>query len=347
MAVLVGLPIRGERAVHNDAENNVLLTVSIAAYNVEEYLEKALESLVTCNLEGRVEILVIDDGSTDSTLRIAKRYEGEYPDVVSAVSKENGGYGTTINLGLSLARGKYFKQLDGDDWFDGRDFEALLDALERTDSDLVVCNRRLAPQGERVRVDRIIPRSLIGKTITPSEMGYRVGHWHLVVKRTCLTDHPFDLPGNTPYTDQLYTLRCLAHAETILCLDIAPYCYRLGRGGQSVSLENRMKNVGLLHEVNFTGIRFACDTPDIPEANRRCLMGRCGGYYSSLLKTYMLFPASREYLDTIRSMDARVEREWPMIFKAAAEHSGRVRLMRLFNYAGYWIVKAIGVDNWA
>lgn len=96
-----------------------LLTISIAAYNVEKYLEKALTSMV-CSPTAmeKLEVIIEDDGSTDGTLSIAKKYEKLYPDVYRAIHKENGGYGSTINNSIVLAQGKYFKQLDGDDWFD-------------------------------------------------------------------------------------------------------------------------------------------------------------------------------------------------------------------------------------
>lgn len=89
-----------------------LLTISIAAYNVEKYLEKALTSMV-CSPTAmeKLEVIIEDDGSTDGTLSIAKKYEKLYPDVYRAIYKENGGYGSTINNSIVLAQGKYFKQL--------------------------------------------------------------------------------------------------------------------------------------------------------------------------------------------------------------------------------------------
>lgn len=70
-----------------------------------------------------LEVLIIVDGGNDKTLEIAKEYESKYPNTFKAVYKENGGYGSTINKGIELATGKYFKQLDGDDWFDTNNLE--------------------------------------------------------------------------------------------------------------------------------------------------------------------------------------------------------------------------------
>ena len=107
---------------------NKILTVSIAAYNVEKYIQNALESLLVNNIDD-LEILVEDDGGTDNTANIVKEYEKKYPGIVKLVQKENGGYGSTINKSIELAQGKYFKQLDGDDWYDSENFEKLLKLL--------------------------------------------------------------------------------------------------------------------------------------------------------------------------------------------------------------------------
>ena len=92
-----------------------ILTISIAAYNVEKFLDKTLSSLCNESLSEDLEVLIIDDGSTDKTGNIAKQYEKKYPNIFRYVYKENGGHGSTINKGIELAQGKYFRVLDGDD----------------------------------------------------------------------------------------------------------------------------------------------------------------------------------------------------------------------------------------
>ena len=92
-----------------------VLTVSIAAYNMESYIRQTLNSLIVPEILEKIEVLVVDDGGTDGTLAIAKEYETKYPITFHAIHKENGGYGSVINKSIELATGKYFKQLDGDD----------------------------------------------------------------------------------------------------------------------------------------------------------------------------------------------------------------------------------------
>ena len=94
-----------------------LLTISIAAYNVESTLEDALSPFCECENKDKLEVLIIDDGSKDETAEIGKEYERQHPDIFRVISKKNGGWGSTLNVGIQEGKGRYFKQLDGDDYF--------------------------------------------------------------------------------------------------------------------------------------------------------------------------------------------------------------------------------------
>jgi glycosyltransferase involved in cell wall biosynthesis len=114
-----------------------ILTISIAAYNVEGYIRQTLNSLIAPEILDKLEVFVVDDGGNDGTLAIAKEYEAKYPGTFHAVHKENGGYGSTINYSVEHATGKFFKQLDGDDWFQTDNLVALVKVLETLDTDCV------------------------------------------------------------------------------------------------------------------------------------------------------------------------------------------------------------------
>ena len=94
---------------------NKILTISIAAYRVEQYLAECLDSFTDPRIAGDLEVLVINDGSGDGIRDIAREYEKKYPDVFRLIDKENGGHGSTINRGIAEAKGTYFKTVDGDD----------------------------------------------------------------------------------------------------------------------------------------------------------------------------------------------------------------------------------------
>ena len=91
-----------------------ILTIAVPCYNSEAYTEHCIDSLLKAGED--VEILIVDDGSTDGTAAIADRYEAEYPEIVRAIHKENGGHGSAVNTGLQEASGLYYKVVDSDDF---------------------------------------------------------------------------------------------------------------------------------------------------------------------------------------------------------------------------------------
>ena len=92
-----------------------ILTISVAAYNVESYIAENLDSILITDVRDEIEVLVVDDGGNDGTLEIARKYEEQYPGIIRAVHKENGGYGSVQNYTMQNASGRFFKILDGDD----------------------------------------------------------------------------------------------------------------------------------------------------------------------------------------------------------------------------------------
>ena len=100
------------------------LTITVPCFNSEDYLERCLDSLVIGG--ENVEIIIVNDGSTDRTGDIAEQYARQYPGIVTVVHKENGGHGSGVNRGLALATGMYFKVVDSDDWLEEDAYRALL-----------------------------------------------------------------------------------------------------------------------------------------------------------------------------------------------------------------------------
>ena len=101
------------------------------------YLDRCIGSLICQSIED-LDILVINDGSSDNTSRIAHSWESRYPSSIRAIDKPNGHQGSCINVDISLAKGKYFKMLDGDDLFDTRVLENYIHTLPRFDADMVI-----------------------------------------------------------------------------------------------------------------------------------------------------------------------------------------------------------------
>lgn len=106
-----------------------LITICVPSFNVQRYLERCLSTLVDHSYAPHIEILVIDDGSKDSTAEIAMEFEKHYSGIIRLIRKPNGGHGSTINRAIQEGCGKYFMIVDGDDWIDSRQFSQLVEKI--------------------------------------------------------------------------------------------------------------------------------------------------------------------------------------------------------------------------
>lgn len=118
--------------------NKYKLSIIAAVYNLEEYLPRCLDALVNQTLQ-EIEILCVDDGSTDSAPQIIDEYAKKYPDKVKAFHKPNGGEFTTRNYGLERATGEYVTFVDTDDWVEPNWAEKLYNAAKENNADMAVC----------------------------------------------------------------------------------------------------------------------------------------------------------------------------------------------------------------
>ncbi len=113
------------------------VSVIVPAYNVKTYISECIESILRQSYQN-LEIIIVDDGSTDGTWDVIQRYANIDPRIV-AVSQENGGVSTARNKGLSIAKGEYCTFIDGDDYYEACAIETMVSQLERMDSDCVNC----------------------------------------------------------------------------------------------------------------------------------------------------------------------------------------------------------------
>ena len=136
-----------------------ILTVLIPVYNTEKYIKRCLDSLIDESIIDNIEILIVSDGSKDNSILIAKDYEKKYPNSIKIIEKENGGHGSTINKGLEIATGKYFRVLDSDDWFNTSDFVKLVNYIKNDSNNLINPETGMQTRGMEETDLQIITRS--------------------------------------------------------------------------------------------------------------------------------------------------------------------------------------------
>lgn len=229
-----------------------ILTIAIPCYNSAAYMNKAIESLLIGNED--IEILIINDGSSDNTQTIAEGYEKKYPNIVHAINKENGGHGDAVNTGLKYASGIYFKVLDSDDWFDKGSFEKVLHILRNmidssTSLDMLIANYVY----ENVSINK--STSINYKSAMPEEKIFTwkdLGHFknsqnilmHSVIYRTeVLRKCNLELPKHTFYVDNIFVYKPLPYVNTLYYMDVDLYRYFIGRSDQSVNEKIMIKRI--------------------------------------------------------------------------------------------------------
>lgn len=115
----------------------VNVSIIVPVYNAKNYIKRCLDSCVSQTLQD-IEIIVVDDASTDGTGEIVQKYVEEYPNRVKAIfQQKNSGYCTGINTGLKHAQGQYIVFVEADDWVELDTCERLWDAAVKNDADMV------------------------------------------------------------------------------------------------------------------------------------------------------------------------------------------------------------------
>ena len=229
-----------------------LLSVTVPCYNSEDYMENCIHSLLTGGPE--VEIIIVDDGSTDRTGEIADKYAKDYPDIVKVVHQENGGHGEAVNTGLRYAEGLFFKVVDSDDWVSISAYKEIMKTLknlagEQQLVDMVISNFVYEKEGARhkktMRYRSAFPQN---RVFTWNDVKFlRKGQYilmHSIIFRTkLLRECRLQLPEHTFYVDNLFSYQPLPYAKNLYYMDIDLYHYYLGREDQSVNEKVLMKRI--------------------------------------------------------------------------------------------------------
>lgn len=242
-----------------------LLSIIVPAYNMEAYLSRCVESILRTPSLAAVEIVIVNDGSKDRTLRIAQGFAERYADTVRVIDKPNGNYGSTINAALPIVRGEYVKILDADDEFDGSRVAEMLAFLRKMQGvDMVV-----TPFIEvGVRREHRVEYNLYARKIYESGKSYdadkifadgaiRFFMMHGVCYRTeLLRKMSYRQSEGISYTDQEWVFYPLFRVSTIAFADIPLYRYNTAREGQTMDKKVQMRSLAQLVAVTEAMARY-------------------------------------------------------------------------------------------
>ncbi len=238
-------PLESVEVFRNVDKHNKVLTVCVPSYNAQSSLKRTLDSLLKVKNVNQLEVIIVDDGSTDQTAEIGLMYVHQYPGEVVLIRKPNGGHGSGINVGIQHARGLYFRVVDSDDWVDtaalDAEIEYIIQATNTPDAiytpyyivDQKTGNRTPWPSPQNSEMHRLYSFEEAIEEIgvenvylTMAATSFRTG---------ILKEMKLELREKCFYTDSEFILKPIVHVNTVTFLPDAVYRYLRGQSEQSVA----------------------------------------------------------------------------------------------------------------
>ncbi|MBQ8730192.1 MAG: glycosyltransferase family 2 protein [Lachnospiraceae bacterium] len=269
-----------------------VLSIAVPSYNSESYMRHCIDTLLVAGED--VEILVVNDGSKDSTADIANEYAEKYPTIVKAIHQENAGHGGAVNTGLKNATGVFFKVVDSDDWVDTHAYAKLIKTMKEfiangQEVDMLISNYVYEKvDAKKKRVIHYRNNMPIEQLFTWDDIGhFKLDQYilmHSVIYRTqLLKDCELELPKHTFYVDNIFVFFPLPYVKTMYYVDVNFYRYFIGRSDQSVTMENMIKRIDQQIKVS----KMMIDYFDYEKITNK----RCRYYMINYLKIMMMVPS--------------------------------------------------------
>ena len=274
--------------------NEKLISFIIPCYNSEEYLDVCVKSIVdgAKKFINEVEILLINDGSSDGTDLAIDAWQKQYPKTIKVIHQKNKGHGGAINTGIKNTTGDYVKVVDSDDWLDKTNLPKLLATLKKLRKkklDMLVSNYVYDGKSHKsMSYERNLPT---GKIITWDEIG-RFGPskyilMHSVIFRSeILRQMKLKLPEHTFYVDNIFVYTVLPNVKTLYYENLDIYHYFIGRDDQSVNekvMTSRFDQQLKINKILIDAVNF--DDEKIPSK----LLEYLANYLSMMMTISSLF----------------------------------------------------------
>lgn len=233
-----------------------VLSFIIPSYNCERFLDKCVTSMLCTEVLDKLDIIIVNDGSSDTTSQIAQSYCDRYPGSVRLISQENKGHGGALNTGCAAAMGKYLKVIDADDWVETDNLPAFVRFLENCHSDVVLTHHyTINISNGEIKKWKTYPESFENaytfaeimpqwanfcRSLTFHGITYRTDFYQANTRG--LSEHVF-------YEDHEYATIPCCLAQSVTPLDMFIYHYRIGDVEQSVSQANQLKRLHHMESV--------------------------------------------------------------------------------------------------
>lgn len=243
--------------------NNIKVSIIIPVYNSEKYLRQCLDSVVKQTLKD-IEIIVINDGSTDNTLKIIQEYATKYKNI-KIIDKQNEGCYKARNIGLETATGEYIAFLDSDDYIESNIYEKLYLKAKQTNADIVSSNYYISQNNKLKVVDFSSSAKLLeksnNKVIGAKNIILDAIIWNRIFKRQMLVEKQITFHSDIYMADDaFFHIITMLNAEKIVYISDILYTYRILRKNSITASYN---------ERNFDCIKVARRIFDYAIANNK------------------------------------------------------------------------------
>lgn len=230
----------------------MLFSIIIPVYNVEKYLHKCIQSVLK-QYDGSFEVLLVDDGSTDSSFHICEQYAANYI-FISVIHKKNGGLSDARNVGISHAKGEYCLFLDSDDWLNDKAILSLKKIIKKGSCPDVILNRVMVYDDKSKIVrecryyfnDKELRRLSVSKAynIIQEQLDFWGTAWMLVVRRYYIKQENLYFVKGLIYEDELWTPKVILNSKR---LEFNNYCMYYSRGNREDSITS---TIDIKHAVS-------------------------------------------------------------------------------------------------
>jgi len=218
----------------------VKVSVIVPVYNVENYLEKCLESLVNQTIED-IEIIVVNDGSPDNSQKIIDNYVQKYPNLIKGYVKENGGLSDARNYGIERANGEYIGFVDSDDYVEPTMFEKLYKKALENDFDIAVCDVNLVGNNEKYISSEVISDIYQKNDVKTQMINIYPVAWNKIYKRTLFSEKTMFKKG-VWYEDVEFLYRVFPYIKSIGTVKEALINYVDREGAITKTFDERLYN---------------------------------------------------------------------------------------------------------
>lgn len=228
-------------------KEQALVSIIVPVCNVEKFLKECMDSII-CQTLKNIEIICVDDGSTDNSLSILQEYAGK-DQRVKVITKPNAGYGHTMNVGLAKATGKYIGIVESDDYVENNMFERLYQTACQFDAEIVKSDHYIfsTKEGKKEKkFQAICPNQFYGKILNgkncPELFDFAMMNWTGIYKREFVEKNEIrhnETPGAS-FQDNGFWFQAMSLAKKIVLINEAFYYYRQDNPNSSINKKEKV-----------------------------------------------------------------------------------------------------------